>query len=128
MSDLSDYTQVKVWSALPRLLDKIEAVAPASSARDSDRHMQDDTGERRRRALSGDIPVGPPPSFEANVLEVEHDLKALLARSEAERARPRDLAAVAPETRTGNVAPQKATDLQTPYDPPPLQGTLESPP
>lgn len=119
MSDLSDYTQFKVWSALPRLLDKIETVVPVPTVQAADTHLQDDTGERRRRALSGDIPVGPPPSFEANVLEVEHDLQAALARSEAERAQSRDLAAVAPDIRSGEAAAQKATDLQTPYDPPP---------
>ena len=57
----------------------------------------------RAATAERDLPVGPPPSFEVSLLEMDRDLKHLIARIEAARAQVRDadalkLEAVATET------------------------------
>ena len=42
------------------------------------------------------LPPGPPPAFEMSLLELEADLKALIARIEADRGHDRDAPAVQP--------------------------------
>ena len=44
----------------------------------------------RRAVEDGKRPAGPPPSFDVSILEMDRDLKQILARMEADRAKSRD--------------------------------------
>lgn len=66
-----------------------EQDATASQARD--------IAEIRLEMERRDLPAGPPPTFELSLLEVERDLKQVLARIEAQRATARDSEAVQAE-------------------------------
>lgn len=56
--------------------------------------------EDGRVELSGkDVHVGPTPAFQASVLEVDRDLRNVIAQVEAKRTQASDEAAIAPSTR-----------------------------
>ena len=44
----------------------------------------------RRAVEDGNRPAGPPPSFDVSILEMDRDLKQILARMEVDRAKSRD--------------------------------------
>ncbi len=73
-----------------------EQDATASQARD--------ITEIRRQMERRDLPAGPPPTFELSLLEVESDLKQVLARIEAQRAQSRDSEAVQTDSAPQSVA------------------------
>jgi len=81
--------------------------ADYQSKRDSN-----DADQKRRDAVRDDIVLsGPTPSFQASILEVEKDLRNVIARVEAKRTQQADEAAIAP--RASSVAEPEQTD-QTP--------------
>ena len=66
--------------------------------------------DMERRAL----PPGPPPAFEMSLLELEADLKALIARIEADRGHDRDAPAVRPAPDGAPDRPDSASDAADP--------------
>ena len=72
-----------------------EGARSSGTATDHSRSRDADDAPRRRPAL--DPQPGPPPSFEASLLELESDLQSVIKRVEAAREKARDLHAVDPE-------------------------------
>ena len=62
----------------------------------------------RREMARRDKPAGPPPSFEVSLLEVEQDIKQVIARIEAARNHAREADALRPDA--GAQAPAALTD------------------
>jgi hypothetical protein len=82
-----------------------EQDATASQARD--------INEIRQEMEKRNLPAGPPPTFELSLLEVERDLKQVLARIEAERATARDTEAVKADSDQQKAAETEAHAAQT---------------
>ena len=72
-------------------------------------------GDAARRFPALDPLPGPPPAFEASLLELESNLQSVIKRVEAAHERARDLHAAAPEHPS-----------PTPAEPPRLNPALES--
>jgi hypothetical protein len=84
--------------------------ASAAAARDI-AALRQETSER-------DLPTGPPPAFEVSLLEMESDLKHVLARVEAARAKARDAealraAAASDEARATDEAKGLTENIET---------------
>lgn len=66
----------------------------------------------RRETSQRDLPVGPPPTFEISLLELESDIKHVLARIEADRAKARN--ANAPRLEAGSQAAAASAKAEAP--------------
>ncbi len=66
--------------------------------------------EQRQQQEKQDKPAGPPPSFEVSLLEVEQDLKQVLARMEISRGQERDAEAV--RTEVSNISTESAAEVK----------------
>ena len=74
------------------------------------RDLEASRREMEQRAL----PPGPPPAFEMTLLELERDLKHLLARIEAARAQGRDAEALKPAPQHDHADADAAQDSPPP--------------
>ena len=60
--------------------------------------------------LDENTPTGPPPSFSANVLEMDRSMREAMARIEAQHNRQETEAAIAPSPAEDSAAPDAAED------------------
>lgn len=78
---------------------------PGRTDADPDRLPGQETGTARDRAARAPVdpqtPAGPPPAFEITLLEMEADLRQIIARIEAARAHRHEDAAAPVETPDG---------------------------
>ncbi len=118
MSDLFGLTAVSNTSlaARPERPKAVPAIAPpeksAAGSGATGGNVNPDTTPRQNRAGSDPIP-GPPPAFEASLLELESDLQSVIRRVEAAREKARDLHAVAPDLPSPAPAEPPKIDPQT---------------
>jgi len=75
-----------------------------------------DIDARRHDMEQRALPPGPPPAFEMTLLELERDLKHLLARIEASRARERESGALQPAA-VASLSEARPTVGSTPAEP-----------
>ena len=101
--------------AVPRL----ENSQSSGTATEHDRRR--DPGSTAQPSLQARDPMpGPPPAFEASLLELESDLQSVIKRVAAAREKARDLQAIAPETPLTSPAEPARTEAgaaaPNPYD------------
>ena len=90
--------------------------ARAQDRRDTRNEARDDW--RTEAKHDKDVIAGPTPAFQASLLEVERDLRTVIARVEAKRTREADEGAIAPqsseprEKREANETPREAREAR----------------
>ncbi|MGB5557223.1 MAG: hypothetical protein WBN04_04330 [Paracoccaceae bacterium] len=89
----------------------LENSQSSGTATDDKRRDPDLTARRSLQAL--DPMPGPPPAFEASLLELESDLQSVIKRVAAAREKARDLHAVAPESPSPTLAEPAKIDPAT---------------